>query len=79
MGIGNVETLCLLDVTQEIKYKKSNNCFKATKNSLIWKRQETPNVTLINIETCIYGLNRLPVEQRVCEECQVGSIIYSNM
>ena len=23
------------------------------------------------IETCRYGLNRLPVEQRVCEECQV--------
>ena len=25
----------------------------------------------IKIETCRYGLNRLPVEQRVCEECQV--------
>ena len=28
-------------------------------------------VAPINIETCRYGLNRLPVEQRVCEECQV--------
>ena len=28
-------------------------------------------VTPIKIETCRYGLNRLPVEQRVCEECQV--------
>ena len=28
-------------------------------------------VAPIKIETCNYGLNRLPVEQRVCEECQV--------
>ena len=28
-------------------------------------------VAPIKIETCRYGLNRLPVEQRVCEECQV--------
>ena len=28
-------------------------------------------VAPIKIETCRYGLNRLSVEQRVCEECQV--------
>ena len=28
-------------------------------------------VAPIKIETCRYGLNRLPIEQRVCEEWQV--------
>ena len=28
-------------------------------------------VAPIKIETCRYGLNSLPVEQRVCEECRV--------
>ena len=29
--------------SNKIKYKKNNNCFKATKNSLIWKTQVTAN------------------------------------
>ena len=28
-------------------------------------------VALIKLETCRYGLNRVPVDQRLCEECNV--------
>ena len=35
-------TLCLLDVTQEIKYRKVI-LFQSDYNSLIWKTQETTN------------------------------------
>ena len=27
--------------------------------------------TIINIETCTYGLNRVPAEQRLCDECKL--------
>ena len=28
-------------------------------------------VAPLKIETCRYGLNRIPVEERLCESCQV--------
>ena len=32
--------------------QKSHNCFKATKNSLIWKTQETANALMLMIDEC---------------------------